>query len=409
MATTALPTLSEVRAFTGDYLINAASHWFDSAGRWTDANDGLARDVVRPAGAEWSGEAAEAAALRVGADRRRVEGAADVLVAAGLAARRAAGDLHAAKTRLLSTVRAAEAAGFEVGEDFSLTVVESTTATQLAAREAQMRSFGFKFRSDVLALVKADEDAAAQISRAANGLRSLHFGGDDRDASDRAAIQAVDFHGAPLPEKPPNPPAIPPPEGWSTDPIMRAAQKIAYGHASDPDSGHMDDFPDMDQADLAEFVYDKMQRAMTDPSGLILGYSVSDGVPVIYDPRDNVLIVRDTRPRAPDGGTVFKPNVPSEVGKKFGSYTSAFSRQELADGIGELPTGTTQGSVGTPGAHSTGSVDTAKGHDEPARALPDWGTPITPEDAAKIDGEIGNLGKIVLGQMPPKPGPDNTA
>ena len=44
MATTALPTLSEVRAFTGDYLINAASHWSDSAGRWSDAYDGLARE-----------------------------------------------------------------------------------------------------------------------------------------------------------------------------------------------------------------------------------------------------------------------------------------------------------------------------------------------------------------------------
>ena len=79
MATTALPTLSEVRAFTGDYLINAASHWSDSAGRWSDAYDGLARDVARPAGAEWSGEAAEAAARRVGTDRRRVDGAADAV------------------------------------------------------------------------------------------------------------------------------------------------------------------------------------------------------------------------------------------------------------------------------------------------------------------------------------------
>ena len=168
-----------------------------------------------------------------------------------MAASRAADDLRAAKAKLLSTVRAAEAAGFDVGEDFSLTIVESATAAELAAREAQMRSFGIAIRADVLALVNMDEDAAAQILRAANGLRSLDFGGGDGVAPDRGVIQAVDFHGVPLPEKPPNPPAIPPPEGWSTDPIMRAAQKIAYGHASDPDTGHMGDFPDMDQADLA--------------------------------------------------------------------------------------------------------------------------------------------------------------
>ena len=63
-----------------------------------------------------------------------------------MAARRAADDLRAAKAKLLGTVRAAEAAGFEVGEDFSLTTVESTTAAELAAREAQMRSFGFAIR-----------------------------------------------------------------------------------------------------------------------------------------------------------------------------------------------------------------------------------------------------------------------
>ncbi|WP_123029387.1 hypothetical protein [Mycolicibacterium stellerae] len=43
MSATALPTVSEVRAFTGDYLIEAASHWTDSATRWSDAYDGLVR------------------------------------------------------------------------------------------------------------------------------------------------------------------------------------------------------------------------------------------------------------------------------------------------------------------------------------------------------------------------------
>jgi hypothetical protein len=93
-----------------------------------------------------------------------------------------------------------------------------------------MRSFGIAIRADVLALVTADQRAATKIVEAAYGLRSLTFD-EYQGISDRAVIQLVDFHGAPLPEKPPNPPAIPPPEGWSSDPIMRAAQKIAYGHA----------------------------------------------------------------------------------------------------------------------------------------------------------------------------------
>ena len=79
------------------------------------------------------------------------------------------------------------------------------------------------------------------------------------------------------------------------DPLMRAAQKIAYGHALRRTPGT--DFPGMNKAQFAEFIYQKMQRAIADPRGLVLGVSDSDGVPVIYDPEDNVLIVRDTRPR----------------------------------------------------------------------------------------------------------------
>ena len=69
----------------------------------------------------------------------------------------------------------------------------------------------------------------------------------------------------------------------------------------------MGDFPGMTAAQVADLIYQKMQRAITDPSGLTIGVSKSDGVPVIYDPKDNVLIIRDTRPNAPDGGTAFKP------------------------------------------------------------------------------------------------------
>ena len=136
MPSTALPTLSEVRAFTGDYLTSAARFWSGSATQWIDTVDGLTRDISRPVGTEWLGEAAEAAALRVGTDRRNVVPAADGLAAAAATARRAADDLHAAKAKLLSTVRAAEAAGFTIGEDFSLTSLESTTSSKaLAARE----------------------------------------------------------------------------------------------------------------------------------------------------------------------------------------------------------------------------------------------------------------------------------
>lgn len=400
MATTALPTLSEVRAFTGDYLIDAASHWSDTPGRWTDAFDGLARDVVSPAGAEWRGEAAEAAARRVGADRRRVDSAADELATAASTARRAADNLRAAKAKLLSTVRAAEAAGFEVGDDFSLTTIEITTsARELAAREAQMRGFGIAIRADVLALVKADQRAAAQLADAATGLRSLTFD-DDQGTSDRAVIQAVDFHGVPLPEKPPYLPPVPPPEGWSEDPLMRAAQKIAYGHAWDE---HRAEFPGIaNKAQFAEFIHQKMQRAITDPGGLRLGLA-NDGAPVIYDPEDNVLIIRDIRPDTTQAGTAFKPEPtrPNYVAKKAPYEVRIFKPEDLVDGA-QMPSSspqTKQGSADVPRHVSQEGV----GESSSRGSLPGWGTHISPDEAAKTDGALGILGRILLGQSPPDP------
>jgi hypothetical protein len=415
MSATAMPTLSDVRAFTGDYLIEAAWHWTDSAGRWTDAYDGLTRGIARPAGTVWSGEAAEAAARRVGGDRRRVNGAADELTAAASTARKAADDLHAAKTKLLSTVRAAEAAGFEVGEDFSLTTVETTTsATELAAREAQLRRFGTAIRSDVLALMTADQRAATQIAQAANGLRPLVFDGDEATRAD-TGFQAVDFHGVPLPEKPPNPPPLPPSEGWSTDPLMRAAQKIAYGHAYNK---HRSDFPDLTQEQLAEVIYQTMQRSMTDPSGLTLGLSKVDRAPVIYDPEDRLIIIFDARPDASGGGTAFKPPDHDYVNRKTGSIVSIFAPEQLADGpttsaqsgriIGNgvvLPPSAAAVQVpdGGGGGGSWGDESVARGSLPDLNSLNDWGTHVPPEELAKSDGALGILGRIILGQTPPDP------
>lgn len=419
MPATALPSLSDVRAFTGEYLIDAAQHWSASAQRWTDTFDRLTREVLRPAGTEWLGEAAESAALRVGTDRVRVAGVADDLQAAAATARRAAADLHAAKTKLLNNVRAAQAARFTVGEDFSLTSLETGTPREVAAREAQARAFADAIRADVLALISADEQAAAQITNATAGLQSLSFGSPE----DTGAVETTGFHGIPFPEKPANPPAIPPPEGWSQDPLMRAAQKIAYGHAYEK---HKADFSGMTNEQLARLIHQKMQRSMTDPSGLTIGLSKSDGVPVIYDPQDNLLIVRDTKPNAPDGGTIFKPPNHNYVTEKFGSYTSIFTPEQLADGaVTPLPPGEpTEGGTGTPPPPPPGQASTGggggggswrddggtKGSFPDLGSVKEWGTYVPPEELAKSDGALGILGRIILGQTrPDRHDPDSWA
>jgi hypothetical protein len=80
-------------------------------------------------------------------------------------------------------------------------------------------------------------------------------------------------------------------------------------------------------------IYSKMKRSIENPTGLQLGASKSDGAPLIYDPKDNVLIVRD--PRGADCGTVFKPDLqekPNYVRDKFGWNEPSFKPGQLAAG-----------------------------------------------------------------------------
>jgi hypothetical protein len=175
----------------------------------------------------------------------------------------------------------------------------------------------------VAALITSDHQLTTRITAATKDIDVLNF-------HEEPGVQAIDRHtfkDAPNPE--PDPP--PPPGGWSSDPLMRAAQKIAYGHASGPD-GHTDDFPGMTKDQLADLIYGKMKRSIENPTGLQLGASKSDGAPLIYDPKDNVLIVRDRR--GGDCGTVFKPKVqddPDYVRDKFGWHEPSFKPGQLAD------------------------------------------------------------------------------
>jgi hypothetical protein len=181
---------------------------------------------------------------------------------------------------------------------------------------------------------------------------------------------------------------------------MRAAQKIAYGHAW---TKHRSEFPDfVTKAQFADFIYQKMRRAITDPRGLRLGRT-EDGVPVIYDPQDNVLIVRDTRLGTTQAGTAYKPDSPNPdyVVDKAPYEVQVFKPDELIDGAqaSSLSPQVKQAEAGT--RAETG--ETRANESTSGGTLPDWGTHVAPDEAAKIDGALGVIGRILLGQSPPDP------
>jgi hypothetical protein len=337
VATAALPTLSQVRTLDTTYLREAAEHWTCTANLWEQAFAEAHERISTPGGTQWKGQAAAVAQERSYLDLVKVRGASDQLHGAAAIARREDEQLRACKGGVLEAVRDARAEGFDVSEDYSVTDRSpGGTAESRAAREAGAQGHASFIRHRLAALVASDHQLTTQITTATKDIDALTFeeghGGDDTIVRDdeHHRVQAVDRTTI---KDAPNPEPDPPPGGWSSDPLMRAAQKIAYGHASGP-NGHMDDFPGMTKDQLADLIYGKMERSMENPTGLQLGASRSDGAPLIYDPKDNVLIVRDTSGAGGDCGTVFKPNLgkyPNYINDKFGGGVESFKPGQLAD------------------------------------------------------------------------------
>jgi hypothetical protein len=142
------PTLTQVRDWDTEHLASAARHWSTTADRWDDAFAQLERLAHSPGGTPWEGTAARAAQDRAYADRKRVSAVADRLHAASSVASLAAGELQTAQQRVLAVVDAAEASGFTVGEDFSLTTYRAG-AQEIAAAEAKMRDLGRQLRDRI--------------------------------------------------------------------------------------------------------------------------------------------------------------------------------------------------------------------------------------------------------------------
>jgi hypothetical protein len=285
--------LSEIQGWDVTHLEGAATDWRATAQHWENSFTSIHQASVAPGGTAWQGAAAEAAQARAFADLVKVRGLADALHESAAIARRGAETLNSAKQSVLDATKDAGEAGYVVHEDLSV-----TSSRGGAAAQAQAQVYAARIRERAVQLSAHDHEIAAKITSATAPLSEVSFPEPPTAPRDnKPKIQAVDQHtfkGAPNPEP------EPPPGGWSTDPLMRAAQKIAYGHASGPD-GHLGEFPGMTKDQLADLIHNMFTR---DPKDLIVGRA-RDGAPVLYDPKNNVIVIRD--PTGADCGTVFKP------------------------------------------------------------------------------------------------------
>jgi hypothetical protein len=131
-AVTGVPGLSALLAWPTEHLSEAADQWGAVGERSYEVAHQMWRDALS---VDWRGETADALRTATHADMQTTSAVVDQLQAAASVARSGASDLDAARSRVRYAVEDARAAGFEVGEDLSVTDrMTGGSAAQRAAR-----------------------------------------------------------------------------------------------------------------------------------------------------------------------------------------------------------------------------------------------------------------------------------
>jgi hypothetical protein len=199
-----VPSLSEIVNWDTTHLVDAATHFTSAAQQWENHFTTIHELTLAPGGTPWEGRAADAAQLRTYADLITVRGVADNLYRAASVARDGADGLDFARNNALDAVRAAQAEGFDVGEDLSVATragVGSPALQGLRRGQAQVHAADIIARAADLRTL--DQQVAGRLTAATAPLSELAFHEPDADGR----IQAVDYHRFKEgPDQPPVPP-----------------------------------------------------------------------------------------------------------------------------------------------------------------------------------------------------------
>lgn len=170
------PSKSAIEAWNTQHLESAAKSWTDTATLWEDSFNLVHQGALKPGGTVWTGAGADAAGERTFRDLVTVRGAADHLYSAAELARRGADRLDYLKRAAVTAIEDAEAAGFTVGEDLSLTDTRSfPVGPALDTRQRQAEALAGEIHSHAAALGLADHEVAAGIGAALAPLSEVQF------------------------------------------------------------------------------------------------------------------------------------------------------------------------------------------------------------------------------------------
>ncbi|OCB33699.1 hypothetical protein A5675_21640 [Mycobacterium malmoense] len=190
-------TLSQIRAWSTQHLTDAASYWSKTADQWEDTfltMRNQSQSIV------WKGAGGDALRQRTGGDYTLVSGKADELRQAAGVARSGASDISAAQRSALNAVEDAQNAGFDVGEDLSVSYTDhGGSAAEQAARQAQAEQMASQIWSRAAELEATDGKVAGQLTATTADLNNVGFA----PAPNGSDVKLVDFNQNPGSQPPP--------------------------------------------------------------------------------------------------------------------------------------------------------------------------------------------------------------
>ncbi|MHA7663722.1 WXG100 family type VII secretion target [Mycolicibacterium sp. HS_4_1] len=413
---TGTPTRSQIESWDVGHLESAATHWAGTAEQWESHFGSIQQGMLRPGGTAWEGPAADAAQDRAWADLVKVRGLADGLHSASGFARNGADDIAWAKRQAVTAIDDAEQAGFTVSENLSVTDRSMPSAVGDGQdRQTQAKEFAHDIQTKAQALATMDKSVANQITAALAPLQALDFpegGKPDHEPT----VQAVDY-GFKQDTPTPNP----------KDPNPNYPNRTRDGKYGDGNS--------FDGKAAEKAALDKRQKDLGIP--IIRDQVVATHPDVINDDtkKPQGRLYDGLEPTGVPGeyiGVEAKTHEGVDRTKAQKRFDDAVSPEHPATAmlngqpikivgtdVAYPPEGWVPPAPGTSpfaGAEADATVPSAG--PAPVQGsgttslFPNWGTHITPEEASKGGGEVGNLGKFGQGMSPPTVNPsdpNNTA
>lgn len=426
----AAPSRSQIEGWDTEHLETAARDWSSAAEQWEHHFTVIHKGTLSPGGTVWEGTGAEAAQDRTFADLVKVRGLSDSLYSASAVARGGAEELAWAKSQALNAITEAEEAQFSVGEDLSVTdrsMIPLLLRGAQEARQAEAEAFAVDIRAQAQNLAALDETVAAKITSALAPLGEVAFGETPPDSPGANDVQAVDYHQF----KQDPPPADPnPKDPHETDPNRSRDGTYGPGNSGDGKAAEKAALDARERRTGIPIIRDQVRATHPDvinpdtgkpqgrfydglePTGnpgeyIGIEAKTSEGVDLPKNQQRFDAAVSPQRPATAtlngqpitivDAQTVYPPQgwVPPSA-----QVTQTIPPVGAAPGsVDGLPPPVMRTDDGAPLVPGPGTSP-----------VPNWGTYIPPDEAAKGGGEIGNLGKVLESFLPPDPrDPDNTA